>query len=75
MKLFSKQLLSNIRKMRIIVRNEMLELALHYLVLLEEYLGTEGAFLITTTQQLLMSINSEQESRNNEATHRDQSCD
>ena len=49
---------------------EMLELALHYLVLFEGCLEPECVLLITTIQQLLVSINTKQVSRNNEATHR-----
>lgn len=49
---------------------EMLELALHYLVLLEEYLSTETTDLIRIIQQLLMSISCDQESRNNKAVQR-----
>ena len=49
---------------------EMLKLALHYLVLLEQYLGMENTSLITVIQQLLVSVSSEQESRNNQANQR-----
>ena len=50
---------------------EMLELVLQYLVLIEHYLGGgESTLLIRMIQQLLMSISSEQESRNNRGTQR-----
>ena len=49
---------------------EMVELALHYLVLLEQYLGAECTLLITIIQQLLVSINLEEESRNNKDNQR-----
>ena len=49
---------------------EMVELALHYLVLLEQYRGAECTLLITIIQQLLVSINLEEESRNNKDNQR-----
>ena len=49
---------------------EMLELALHYHVVLEQHLGTQSTLLIAVIQQLLASVSSERDLQNNQATQR-----